>query len=111
VLAWSFTGREKGIDVRIAIDIVSLAIDNAYDVAIIFSQDQDLSEVAKEIRKISQKIGRWIKIVSVFPSDAANPKLRGINGTDWIKISKEQYERCIDTNDYRKQQLNLFRKT
>jgi uncharacterized LabA/DUF88 family protein len=34
--------REKGVDVELAIDIVSLAIDNAFDVAAIASADTDL---------------------------------------------------------------------
>src|SRR5947209_4456913 len=41
-------GEEKGIDVRIAIDVIRLAARNQYDVAVIFSQDQDLSEAADE---------------------------------------------------------------
>jgi uncharacterized LabA/DUF88 family protein len=41
-------GQEKGIDVRIALDVVRHARENKFDVAVIFSQDQDLSEVAAE---------------------------------------------------------------
>src|SRR5260370_11963566 len=41
-------GEEKGIDVRIAIDVIRLAARNQYDVGVIFSQDQDLSEAADE---------------------------------------------------------------
>lgn len=33
---------EKGIDVRLAIDLIRLAYENAYDVAIVFSADTDL---------------------------------------------------------------------
>jgi len=40
-------GEEKGIDVRIAIDVLSCAIRGSCDVALVFSQDQDLSEVAR----------------------------------------------------------------
>jgi uncharacterized LabA/DUF88 family protein len=40
------TGEEKGIDVRIALDVIAEAHRRAYDVALILSQDQDLSEVA-----------------------------------------------------------------
>jgi uncharacterized LabA/DUF88 family protein len=47
-------GEEKGIDVRIALDIIRLAHRDAYDVAVVFSQDQDLSEVAEEIRVIAR---------------------------------------------------------
>ena len=29
------------------------------------------------------------------------PKVRGINGTDWIRIDRATYDACIDPNDYR----------
>ena len=61
------SGEEKGIDVRIAIDVIGLAWQNAYDVAVIFSQDQDLSEVAREIRAIARSQDRWLKMASAFP--------------------------------------------
>lgn len=48
------TGYEKGIDVRIAVDVISLAIGQHFDVALLFSQDQDLSEVADEVLRISR---------------------------------------------------------
>ncbi len=93
--------REKGIDVRIALDVVRLARVNAFDVALLFSQDQDLSEVAVEVRRISRHEERWIKIASAFPSSDRSRNLRGINGTDWIPIDRSLYDACIDTNDYR----------
>jgi len=58
---------EKGVDVRMALDIVRMAHRREYDVALILSQDQDLSEVAAEIRSIAREQGRWIKIASAFP--------------------------------------------
>jgi len=61
------TEEEKGIDVRIALDVISLAHRRAYDVALVMSQDQDLSEVADEIRTIAQEQQRWIKIACAFP--------------------------------------------
>jgi uncharacterized LabA/DUF88 family protein len=54
-------GEEKGIDVRIALDIIRLAHRGDYDVALMFSQDQDLSEAADEVRLISHEQQRWIK--------------------------------------------------
>ncbi|CAN5390816.1 hypothetical protein BH11ARM2_BH11ARM2_24020 [soil metagenome] len=92
-------GEEKGIDVRIAIDMIRLAAADEYDVALVFSQDQDLSEVANEVRRISQEQERWIKIACAYPAGSSNP--RGIKGTDWIKISKLDYDRCLDPRDYR----------
>lgn len=66
-------GQEKGVDVRLALDIVGLAYQGAYDVALVFSQDQDLSEVADEIRQIAQQQARWIKVASAFPFSPPAP--------------------------------------
>jgi len=94
-------GEEKGIDVRIALDIVGKAVRNEYDVALVFSQDQDLSEVADEIRVIAQQQQRWIRIACAFPHSPAASNRRGVNGTDWIKIDRACYDSCIDAKDYR----------
>jgi len=95
-------GEEKGIDVRIAIDAIRLGHHKDYDVALIFSQDQDLSEVAKEIRTISREQDRWIKIASAFPMSPTVRNRRGIDHTDWIPIDRATYSSCIDRRDYRR---------
>ncbi len=94
-------GQEKGIDVRIAIDVVRLALADSYDVALIFSQDQDLSEVAEELRLIARQAGRWIKIASAFPFSPTTRNRRGINKTDWVRIERATYDACLDQRDYR----------
>lgn len=95
-------GQEKGVDVRIALDIVRLAREGAYDVAVLFSQDQDLSEVADEVRAISVAQRRWIKVACVFPVSPAYRNTRGVNNTDWMPFDRALYDRCIDPIDYRK---------
>lgn len=92
-------GEEKGIDIRIALDVISLAREGKYDVALIFSQDQDLSEVVDEVLALAKIQGRAITLASAFPAGAANR--RGINKTDWITIDKATYDACIDPRDYR----------
>jgi uncharacterized LabA/DUF88 family protein len=94
-------GQEKGIDIRIALDVVRMARENRYDVALIFSQDQDLSEVADEVRAISVQQSRWIKLACAFPTSPTAENRRGINGTQWIKIDRATYDSCLDPNDYR----------
>lgn len=94
-------GEEKGIDVRIAIDVISMAHRHEYDVAVIFSQDQDLSEAAAEIRTISREQGRWIKVASAFPQSLLSRNTRGIERTDWVAIERPTYDACIDRRDYR----------
>lgn len=94
-------GQEKGIDVRLALDVVRLARENAYDVAIIFSQDQDLSEVADELKAISIQQNRWIKLACAFPVSPTYTNKRGIANTEWVKIDRALYDGCIDPTDYR----------
>ena len=94
-------GEEKGIDVRIALDIIGQAVRNEYDVAVVFSQDQDLSEVADEIRVIATQQNRWIRIACAYPISPTSKNRRGINGTQWIKIDRRLYDACIDPKDYR----------
>jgi uncharacterized LabA/DUF88 family protein len=94
-------GEEKGIDVRIALDIIRLAHREEFDVALIFSQDQDLSEVADEIRAIAREQDRWIKVASAFPFSPTTRNRRGIEKTDWIKVDRVMYDACLDRRDYR----------
>ncbi|MCB4792151.1 MAG: NYN domain-containing protein [Elusimicrobia bacterium] len=94
-------GQEKGIDVRIALDIIRAVHRNECDIVVVFSQDQDLSEVADEIRSIANEQNRWVKIASAFPISPTSQNKRGINKTDWIKIDRNTYDNCIDPNDYR----------
>jgi hypothetical protein len=78
-----------------------MALKGEYDIALIFSQDQDLSEVADEIRKISKERGRQVKIASAFPDNPNPAYRRGIDKTEWHTISKSEYDSCIDPVDYR----------
>ena len=94
-------GEEKGIDVRIAIDVMRLVRTNALDVVLLFSQDQDFSEVADELRAVAREQNRWIKIASAFPWSQTASNTRGINKTDWIPIDRSLYDACIDPRDYR----------
>jgi uncharacterized LabA/DUF88 family protein len=94
-------GQEKGIDVRLALDVVRLAREAVFDVALLFTQDQDLSEVADELRAISRDQDRWIKTACAFPQSPTSRNRRGVNKTDWIPIERAAYDACIDPNDYR----------
>lgn len=93
-------GDEKGIDVRISLDVIRLALKREFDVAILFCRDQDLTEVADEIRLIAKEQNRWIKVASAFPHSPAF-RVRGIDKTDWIKLDRQLYDQCLDKRDYR----------
>ena len=94
--------QEKGIDIRISLDVVRMARLGQLDVAVIFSQDQDLAEVAEEIREIALSENRWLKIVSAFPVSPTASASRGINKTDWFRINRTFYDACLDPMDYRR---------
>lgn len=94
-------GEEKGVDIRIALDVIRLAHARIFDVAILFSQDQDLTEVADEIRTIAAEQGRWIKLACAYPLSPTSRNRRGIDRTDWVPIDRDLYERCLDARDYR----------
>jgi len=83
-------GQEKGVDVRLALDLVRLASDRHYDVGLILSQDQDLTEAVEDVR-----------LASAFPSSPASRNRRGIDKTDWIRIDRNLYNECKDARDYR----------
>ena len=95
-------GQEKGIDIRIALDMVRMARSGALDVILLFSQDQDLSEAADEVKAISRDQDRWIKVACAFPQGAA--KCRGVNRTQWIPIERATYDQCLDPIDYRRKE-------
>jgi len=73
----------------------------AYDVALIFGRDQDLTESVDEVKTIAQQQDRWIKIASAYPLSPTSRNRRGIDGTDWIPTDRETYEACLDPRDYR----------
>ncbi|HLJ65280.1 MAG TPA: NYN domain-containing protein [Stellaceae bacterium] len=93
--------QEKGVDVHLALDVLRLALSNQFDVAVIFSQDQDLSELVEEIQAITRNTGRWLKLVSAFPSGPKATTKRGIDKTEWFKMDQTFYDACLDPYDYR----------
>ena len=94
-------GQEKGVDVRLALDIVRLAADRHYDVGLILSQDQDLTEAVEDVKLIARQQSRWVRLACAFPCSPVSRNRRGIDRTDWIKIDRALYESCIDKRDYR----------
>lgn len=94
--------REKGIDVRLALDVVRLARENQYDVAILFSQDQDLAEAIEDVKEIARGRKRWIKLVCAFPDGPNASSRKGIRGCDWFRMDEDFYNACLDPRDYRR---------
>jgi uncharacterized LabA/DUF88 family protein len=96
------TGEEKGIDVRIALDMIRCTYRNEFDVGIIFSQDQDLSEAVTEIREIAKHQGRWVEMYCAFPRSPSTTNTQPIRGTTAIEIDRAFYDACLDPSNYRR---------
>jgi uncharacterized LabA/DUF88 family protein len=47
---------EKGVDVRIAVEMIRLARENAYDIAYLLSSDTDLVPAVEEVRFLGKKV-------------------------------------------------------
>lgn len=94
--------REKGIDVRLALDAVGLFHQGAYDVAVVVSQNQDFSELAAELKQIAADEKRWIDVASAFPWSPRVPAHRGIGGTNPVRLDEDAFRHVLDTPDNRR---------
>lgn len=94
---------EKGIDVRIALDVRRLAAEGKYDVLVIFSRDQDLNEVIDDVKKIAKEQRRFIHLFSAYPMSELTPNFHPIKGTKRLEVSREIYDACVDHRDYSRQ--------
>ncbi len=83
---------EKGIDVCIAVDMIRLTNQKVFDVAILFSQDQDQAETVTEVRNIARAQNRQVEVVSVFPEGTKNPNY--VRGTRPLRFGRDTYEAC-----------------
>jgi uncharacterized LabA/DUF88 family protein len=50
---------EKKVDIKIAIDIISLAYENVYDTAILVSGDGDFVPVVKKVKELNKNVELW----------------------------------------------------
>jgi len=50
---------EKKIDIKIAIDVISLAYEDAYDTAVLVSGDGDFVPVIKKIKELDKNVEVW----------------------------------------------------
>ncbi len=80
--------REKGVDVRMALDLHRLGYKGLYDVAIIVSEDSDLEPAAQEIYALRDG-ERWIAVENALPW---GPK----SHTRWLASVRRR--RVIDRN-------------
>lgn len=84
--------REKGVDVKLSVDLVIGAVDNLYDTAIVISSDTDLIPAIKYVRNAKGKKIEYIGFGS-NPSigmikESSTPRIFSI--TDMFKFQKDK---------------------
>lgn len=83
---------QKGVDVKLATDIVHLANMNAYDIALIFGGDTDLAEAIKLVR---ESLGKIVIIVAYY--DESNPLKSSISKD---LVEKADFDFFINLKDF-----------
>jgi len=95
-----FKPNEKGIDVKIALDILQHASYGLYDLAIIFSTDSDLLPAIEEIKKLRDYREVWLDVNCAYIYCPEKGLERGLPNIDWLRITKQIYDNCRDETDY-----------
>jgi len=76
---------EKGVDVSLAIDLLSMAYKNAYDVAIVVSGDKDLQGAIEEVKRL----GKRVEIAAFGSATSEDMKTAGDDFIDLEKIANQ----------------------
>ncbi|GAB3645055.1 NYN domain-containing protein [Ramlibacter alkalitolerans] len=83
---------EKGADVRLACELVALAMAGRLEHAVIVSADQDLNQSVKVAKESIRELG----LAPVcFHSVKLSEMSRGIDGTNWMCLDKDLVEKHI----------------
>jgi hypothetical protein len=99
VVIKSETFAEKGIDVRIAVDVIRHFTESLYDVCVIFSRDRDLAEAVEEVKRLAGSGSKTVTIASAFPSKDGSGS--GVPGTIHVRLDESDYDSCRDPNTHK----------
>lgn len=97
-------GREKGVDVRIALDMVMMAFNGEYEIASLVSRDSDLDEAIRDVYKIREITGKWLAVENVVCVPPVGSPLKRLHlARRPIKIDHDIFDRIRDDTNYRTQ--------
>lgn len=95
------SGQEKGVDVKMSVDIICLTYERQYEVALMISQDRDFEPAIRLAKEIAKDQHRQLIFESHFIVGVGSHSDRGIPGTIWKPIDKATYDTCLDAQNYR----------
>lgn len=91
--------REKGIDVRLAVDFVAMAIENQYDTGILFSVDTDLIPALEFVAR-RRSPPKTVEAVA-WDSPNANRRLAVPGMSIWChKLNRAAFDTLADMHNY-----------
>lgn len=98
--------KEKGIDVFLALDVVTMATDDAYDLGIVMSCDQDLAPAVERVisRRASRGGGPEVAVASWKSPNGRSPRMNARQGPrvfcHWL--NQQDYWGVMDERNYGK---------
>lgn len=91
--------REKGIDLTLGLDVVDLALEGKFDVAVILSSDTDLVEVARMVHRMTKAKGERLSVEAAVFNESKKPiRMRHYDYTHQLKRS--DFEEARDSFNY-----------
>lgn len=97
--------REKGIDVKLAVDLVVGAVDNQYDTAVIVSSDADLAPAIDWIR---YRMKKKVEYVGFSLADSVRPE--EVTRPLQTMISKSDIQRILIASDILQFRIQISKK-
>lgn len=96
-------GREKGVDVELAVDIVRLALEDAYDIAVVVSADSDLVPALSFV--VHQCEGKEVETVAWAPEPGCERETAAAidipgGGVTRLTIPKSEFEPIADKRNF-----------
>lgn len=91
--------KEKGIDVQIAVDFVRMAIEDRYDMGILFSTDTDLLPALEAVCDLK---GELACEAAAWVPPVGSPSILRVKGKQvrYHYLDRQWYERLRDPTDY-----------
>lgn len=87
---------EKGIDVALAVDLVIMAVDGAFDVAVIASTDTDLIPAMEHVL---QRASSTVEVAAWYDDHSKSLSVEG--RCVWChRLRKEDFDKIADDTDY-----------
>ena len=91
--------QEKGVDVELAVDFISMAIRREYDVGILFSTDTDLRPALEAV--FSLRPGPWCEVAAWRQPAGYSPRLTIRANLPWCHwLSDQDFQSVADRTNY-----------